>query len=190
MIRLHLDIQLNLSLTKEVLKMVSSTASLLIYMFSSQEHLLYIPEIYSRFSIIPDEELQVLIYLPCKEEAFIYVNISRTLIYSWRTISLQLKNWQLCCFLSALFSQMLLHQLPKSWRGQKERYEVLKSLLTKLFLSQIKYLLETLLISQEGLQTPDEDNSTNAGAGVTDTLIPFQLSKWALMTYIVAGISY
>ena len=66
----------------------------------------------------------------------------------------------------------------------------MKSLLTKLFLSQIKYLLETLLISQEGLQTPDEDNSTNAGAGVTDTLIPFQLAKWAIMTYIVAGISY
>ena len=47
--------------------------------------------------------------------------------------------------------------------------------------------METLLISQEGLQTPDEDNSTNPGAGVVDTLIPFQLSKWALMTFIVAG---
>ena len=50
---------------------------------------------------------------------------------------------------------------------------------------QVNYQLQNLLISQDGLQTRDEVHNTSAG--VRDTLIPFQLAKWAFLTFLVAG---
>ena len=50
---------------------------------------------------------------------------------------------------------------------------------------QADYQMQNLLISQEGLQTPDEIYNNNAG--VRDTLVPFRLAKWAFLTYLVAG---
>ena len=54
-----------------------------------------------------------------------------------------------------------------------------------LLLVQVNYQLQNLLISQDGLQTRDEVHNTSAG--VRDTLIPFQLAKWAFLTFLVAG---
>ena len=50
---------------------------------------------------------------------------------------------------------------------------------------QADYHLQNLLISQEGLQTPDEVHNSNAG--VRDTLVPFRLAKWAFLTFLVSG---
>ena len=51
---------------------------------------------------------------------------------------------------------------------------------------QAEYQMQNLMISQEGLQTPDEIYNNNSG--VRDTLVPFQLAKWAFLTFLVAGI--
>ena len=42
------------------------------------------------------------------------------------------------------------------------------------------------MISQEGLQVPDEIH--NKYAGIRDTINPFLLSKWSFLTYLVSGL--
>ena len=56
----HLDLNINMSLTKQVLRMISNTTSLLIILFtSSQKHLIFTPELYRKLSAVYDEELEV-----------------------------------------------------------------------------------------------------------------------------------
>ena len=50
---------------------------------------------------------------------------------------------------------------------------------------QAVYQLQNLLISQEGLQTPDEVYNSNAG--VRDILDPVSLARWAFLTFLTAG---
>ena len=59
--KIHLDLNLNLSLTQEVLKMVANTASLLIIVFSDPNALTAIPELYEKITNQTDltEELKV-----------------------------------------------------------------------------------------------------------------------------------
>ena len=59
--KIHLDLNLNLSLTKEVLKMVANTVSLLIIVFSDSSNLTLIPELYEKITNQTDltEELKV-----------------------------------------------------------------------------------------------------------------------------------
>ena len=52
--KIHLDLNLNLSLTQEVLKMVANTASLLIIVFSVSNDLLIIPELYQKITVQSD----------------------------------------------------------------------------------------------------------------------------------------
>ena len=57
---IHLDLNINMSLTKQVLRMISNTTSLLIILFtSSQRHLIFTPELYRKLSAVYDEELEV-----------------------------------------------------------------------------------------------------------------------------------
>jgi len=60
--KIHLDLNLNLSLTQEVLKMVANTASLLIIVFSDPNALTAIPELYEKITNQTDltEELKSL----------------------------------------------------------------------------------------------------------------------------------
>ena len=52
--KIHLDLNLNLSLTQEVLKMLANTASLLIIVFSVSNDLLIIPELYQKITVQSD----------------------------------------------------------------------------------------------------------------------------------------
>ena len=55
-----LDLNINMTLTLLVLKMISNTVSLLIILFtSSQRHLLFVPDILRKLSTSYDEELEV-----------------------------------------------------------------------------------------------------------------------------------
>ena len=50
---------------------------------------------------------------------------------------------------------------------------------------QFHHQLQHMLTDHETLQRRDEIHNKNTGA--RDTIIPFQLSKWAFLTFLVAG---
>eukprot|EP00092_Neocalanus_flemingeri_P067820 GFUD01082821.1.p1 GENE.GFUD01082821.1~~GFUD01082821.1.p1 ORF type:complete len:1037 (+),score=267.10 GFUD01082821.1:313-3423(+) len=153
--RIHLDLNLNQTLTLPVMKMVANTTSLLIITFSSNmAKALMIPDIYSKLTDQADEELR---------------NLGTFLKRFAHPIE-ELAN------MLGPFSS-LLSQAAFSATKILERAE-----------GQATNQMQNLLISQEGLQTPDEIYNNNAG--MRDILDPFQLARWAFLTFLVSGMPW